>query len=510
LRAGKLTLVGCVLAVAAGVVRAEAPLDPRVFAGRAQEGTASFLVVLREQADLSAATTIPEKKAKTRFVFETLRSLAVRSQADLLRGLREAGVRHRSFFLVNMIEVEGDRALALDLASRREVLSIEANLPWRSERPDPVPAASAFPGAPAAMELANLELIGAPVAWARGFTGQEIAVGVADTGFLWEHPALRDRYRGFDGVAVAHDYNWHDAVHDAAPGNLCGSDALSPCDDDGHGTGTAGIAVGSDGGDNHTGVAPDARFLGCRNMDRGVGTPARYAECFEFFLAPTDRTGANPRPDLAPDVINNSWGCLLREGCTDPNILRTVVENIVAAGIFVVVSAGNSGPQCSTIDVAPAIYELSFSVGATSFGDAIAGFSSRGPVTVDGSNRLKPDLVAPGVFIRAPLPPDGYGPLTGTSAAGPHVAGAVALVWSAAPELRGRIEETAELLRRTSQPLTSNEGCGAFVSDAVPNAVFGWGRLDVGAAVEAARPIARSTPVLPQRAAGPRTVRPRP
>jgi hypothetical protein len=86
-------------------------------------------------------------------------------------------------------------------------------------------------------------------------------------------------------------------------------------------------------------------------MDRGVGTPARYAECFEFFLAPTDHTGANPRPDLAPDVINNSWGCLLREGCTDPNILRAVVENTAAAGIFVVVSSGNSGPQCSTIDV---------------------------------------------------------------------------------------------------------------------------------------------------------------
>jgi hypothetical protein len=82
------------------------------------------------------------------------------------------------------------------------------------------------------------------------------------------------------------------------------------------------------------------------------------------------------------------------------------------------------------------------------------------------------------------------------------VAGAVALVWSAAPQLRGRIEETAGLLRRTARPLTSDDGCGALASDAVPNAALGWGRLDVGAAVEAERPIARSTPVLPEKAGG--------
>jgi hypothetical protein len=127
-------------------------------------------------------------------------------------------------------------------------------------------------------------------------------------------------------------------------------------------------------------------------MDQGNGTPARYTECFQFFMAPTDHTGGNPRPDLAAHVINNSWGCPPSEGCTDPAVLKAIVENVRAAGIVVVVSAGNSGPACSTISDVPAFYVASFSNGATTCADAIASFSSRGPITVSGSNRLKPDL----------------------------------------------------------------------------------------------------------------------
>ena len=125
-------------------------------------------------------------------------------------------------------------------------------------------------------------------------------------------------------------------------------------------------------------------------MDSGVGTPATYAECYQWFIAPTDLNGENARPDLAPDVINNSWGCPTSEGCTDPNVLLTVVQNLVAAGIVSAHSAGNSGRSCSTISEPAAIYDKSFTVGATNSNDAIADFSSRGPVSVDGSNRSKP------------------------------------------------------------------------------------------------------------------------
>src|SRR5262249_9826127 len=202
--------------------------------------------------------------------------------------------------------------------------------------------------------------------------------------------------------------------------------------------------------------APGAKFIACRNMDQGAGTPARYTECFQFFLAPTDRSGGNPRPDLAAHVINNSWGCPATEGCTDPDVLRSVVENVRAAGIFVAVAASNDGPSCATVGI-PALYDASFSVGATTLADTIANFSSRGPVTADGSNRRKPDVGAPGVGLRVANKSGGYRGLSGTSVSTPEVSGAVALLWSAAPALKGKVSVTADLLRVTAVPLTSTQ-----------------------------------------------------
>ena len=82
---------------------------------------------------------------------------------------------------------------------------------------------------------------------------------------------------------------------------------------------------------------------------------------------------------MAPHVISNSWGCPPSEGCTDPNVLKGVVDHVAAAGIAVVVSAGNSGPACATVSDVPVFYASSLTVGATAADDQIAGFSSRGP-----------------------------------------------------------------------------------------------------------------------------------
>jgi serine protease AprX len=482
---------------------ADARVLDRIFAGKAACETASYLVVLREQADLSGAATLsgPERR---RFVYEALRTAADAGQADLLRRLEHAGVPFRSFYLVNMVEVESDRALAEDLALRDDVALVAANRPARLGDPLP-PEAVIQPLSESAIE-ASLDLVHAPSVWNMGFTGQGIVVGVADTGMEWEHPALRGRYRGFDGTSASHAYNWHDSIHDAAAGNPCGSNSPFPCDDNSHGSHVTGTAVGTDGGENRIGMAPGARWIGCRNMDQNVGTPARYTECFEFFLAPTDAAGANPRPELGADVTSNSWGCPLSEGCTDPDVLRGIVENVRAAGIFVAVAAGNAGPACSTIDTVPEFYEASFSVGASSLADTIAGFSSRGPVTVDGSNRVKPDVVAPGVTIRSSVPGAAYSRFSGTSMATPHVAGAVALLWSAAPSLANRVPETEALLRSTAVHLTSEEECGGVSGSAIPNPVYGWGRIDVAAAVAAALASEAPQPPAPRL----RVTRPRP
>ena len=495
---------------------AETKLDPRVFAGKAAGEPASFLVVMREQADLSGAEAFREKAEKGRFVFEALRAQAETAQAPLRAALDAAGVRYRTFYLVNMLEVEGNRSLAAELAAREDVALIAANPEVSFSRGPDTPEAAAPSSvsrltSPATVEP-NIAKVGAPSVWSRGFTGQGIVVGMADTGTAWEHPVLKSHYRGFDGTAVSHDYNWHDAIHNAALANPCGSDAPAPCDDDNHGTATASLVVGDDGLGNQLGMAPGARFISCRNMDQGVGTPARYTECFQFFLAPTDHNGANPRPDLAAHVINNSWGCPQSEGCTDPLVLKTVVENVRAAGIVVVVSAGNSGPLCSTISDVPSFYDASFTIGATTSIDTIATFSSRGSVTADGSGRLKPDLSAPGVGVRVARPPATYSSsFSGTSGSAPHVTGAVALLWSAAPQLIGQVAATTSLLERTAVPLASTQDCGGFSGATVPNPVFGWGRLDVAVAVTAAvPPPTRPKAILTPRRGSTRRVLPRP
>jgi subtilisin family serine protease len=501
------------LSAAAGpAVAADSAALDRIFAGKAAGETASFLVVLRPQADLSGAERLTDRGQRRRFVFEALRSTADSSQEVLLRHLRAAGVPHRAFWLVNMVAVEGDRPLAEELAGRREVSFLAADRAAALSRlPAPEPEIS--PLAASAVE-ASLEQVHATAVWDLGYTGQGIVVGIADTGVAWEHPAVKNRYRGFDGTSASHAYNWHDSIHDPAPGNPCGSDSVAPCDDSSHGTHVTGTSVGTDGGDNRIGMAPGARWIGCRNMDRGNGTPARYTECFQFFLAPTDSADANPRPDLGADVISNSWGCPVSEGCTDPDVLRAVVENTRAAGIFIAVAAGNEGGSCSTVATVPSFYEASFSVGAVSALDTIASFSSRGPVTADGSNRMKPDIVAPGVSIRSSVPGDGYSRFSGTSMATPHVSGAVALLWSAVPSLRGHVPETEELLRATAVRLTSEQECGGVAGSAIPNPVFGWGRLDIAAAVSSAlasAPPPSPAPRVPvsRRRSGSRTLSPR-
>src|SRR6476646_7675084 len=80
-------------------------------------------------------------------------------------------------------------------------------------------------------------------------------------------------------------------------------------DDFFHGSHTTGTAIGDDGAGNQIGMAPGAKWIGCRNMDVGNGTPARYIECMEFFLAPYPIGGGQGDPTKAPDITINSWGC---------------------------------------------------------------------------------------------------------------------------------------------------------------------------------------------------------
>lgn len=496
------------LAMHAAEDGARARLDARLFEGKQANERVGLLVVLRERADLSGAASIPDRLERRRFVYDSLEARAEASQGPVRRELERLGVPFHPHFLVNAVEVEADRETALRLASRDDVSRIAPNRFSKLEMPAPSRLPRVQGSAPEELVEPNLTLVGAPDLWARGMTGQGIVVGVADTGFQWDHPALKDRYRGWDGAAASHDYNWHDAVHDASSTNACGSDSAAPCDDNGHGTGTAGFAVGRDG-DHTIGVAPGASLIGCRNMDAGAGTPARYIECFEWFLAPTDSRGENPRPDLGADVVNNSWGCSVAEGCTDPDILNDAVDAMRAAGIAMSFSAGNRGAFCGTLSGAPAVGKGAFAVGATWLDDSIAAFSAFGPSVSEGVSRIKPDLTAPGVELHTSGLGGSYvGHFSGTSASAPHVAGAFALLWSAVPRLRGDVDATEEILKRSAVPLTSAVDCGIYLGSNVPNVVFGWGRLDVAAAEAVAS--ARNAPEPVPDGRTTRVVAPRP
>ena len=453
-----------------------------------------FLVVLHEQADLSKATSFKIKEERGQYVFNQLKNLVEHTQKDLQHFLNEEGVNYQSFYIINSIYTKGNKRLIKAIAKRQDVAQIQSNPQARLEEPEWQNYEANLRGE---VEW-GIAMIGADKVWELGYSGQGVVVGGGDTGYDWEHEALREKYRGWNGSTGNHNYNWHDAIHEisllhedsiVAPGNNpCGLNVLEPCDDNNHGTHTMGTMIGGIG-DNLIGVAPNAKWVACRNMERGYGSPVTYIEYFEWMLAPTDLNNENPDPSKSPHVINNSWSCPELEGCNEGNwsTMETVVNNLKSSGVVVVVSAGNSGKDgCGTVSTPAAMFENSFTVGATTPADTIAKFSSRGPVTVDGSDRTKPNVAAPGVAVRSSFKNNTYGLGSGTSMAGPHTVGAVALMISANPKLAGQVETIENILEETAVQKTTEQICGNLPGTSIPNHTYGYGRIDALAAVNKA------------------------
>ena len=478
LAVGVLTAVVLTTLVPTSGAAPSSKIAARVLRETGHGNATEALIVLNQQADLSAAASLSTKTAKGRYVVNSLRDVAARTQAPIIALLEKRGIPYQSFWIVNMIQVSGNRALMDELAARSDVKQIDANPHVRTNLPIPGALDAFEPAAKQPKPEWNVTKVKAPRVWALGFKGEGHVVAGADTGVQWDHPALKGHYRGWNGSVANHDYNWHDATSTHSP---------SPIDPHGHGTFTVSQMVGDDGHGNLLGVAPGAQWIGCRNMDpSGTGSPTTYSECFQFLIAPYP-VGGNPNqgdPSKAPDSINNSWGCPSSEGCS-VNTLLQITDNVRAAGIFPAVAAGNSGSSCSSITDPPSLYDSSVTVGATDSANNIASFSSRGPITVDGSNRMKPDISAPGVDIRGAVPPNAYASgWSGTSMATPHIAGSIALLWQAKPSLIGDIDATEALLEKTALHRKTTQSCGG-TANKVPNNVFGYGVLNIYKAVVA-------------------------
>jgi len=461
----------------------QSKVDPWII-DTAARGETEFIVFLNEQADLSGADRLATKQEKGDYVFQHLTETANRTQKSLLSDLSKMNVEYRSYWVANMIWVRGDMNTIQTLASRPDVAHLYANPVVKMEEPvNRGEVGPVQPQSPDGIEW-NITKVKAPDLWALGYTGQGAVIAGQDTGYDWDHPALKSKYRGWDGTSANHNYNWHDSIHSGG-GGVCGVNSPEPCDDHSHGTHTMGTMVGDDGGPNQIGMAPGARWIGCRNMNQGAGTPTTYMECYQFFIAPTDLSNQNPNPALAPDVINNSWGCPPEEGCTDPTMLLTTVQNVVAAGIVTAHSAGNSGSGCGSVSTPSAIYEESFTVGSTDSADNISSFSSRGPSTYGGNTYLKPNISAPGSGIRSSVPGGGYqSGWSGTSMAAPHVAGLVGLLISANPALAGQVDMLETLIENSAVPRTTSQTCGGVPGSEIPNNTYGYGRIDALAAYQ--------------------------
>jgi hypothetical protein len=457
-RAGMAWLLAAALVWGMGILAYFSLGQPGLYGDR-------LFVILAQQADLSHAAQIEDVVERRSFVYRSLVTQADTSQANLRAALNQWGIAYQPYYLENALEVDGGPLLRWWLERRPEVDRVVDSPVLR-----PLPAEIGQSVGSAALPQQvpwNLRMIGADRVWQElGVTGQGIVIGQSDTGVQADHPELADSYRG---RSAGHDYNWLDPWYQQ---NV-------PYDLSGHGTHTLGSVLG-----NRVGVAPDAEWIGCVNLARNLGNPALYLDCMQFMLAPYPHGGdpfENGRPDLGAQITNNSWGCPEVEGC-DPATLEAAVNALRAAGIFVVTSVGNDGfGGCETVTAPIALFDQVYSVGAIGEDGSLASFSSMGPVTLDGSGRVKPDIAAPGVDILSAYPGSSYSIASGTSMAGPHVAGVVALMWSANPNLIGQIERTEQILNETAVQYTA--ALPDCVAPGRPNNGIGYGIVDAYQAV---------------------------
>lgn len=308
----------------------------------------------------------------------------------------------------------------------------------------------------------GIDLVGAPAAWAQGAAGAGLVYGSIDTGVDFTHEALVSNYRGTGSNGAAqHDYNWFDLGPRPSP---------APKDGHGHGTHTTGSAVGKE-----IGVAPEAKWIGVSGL---AGTADAALKSLLWMQAPTKLDGTAPDPTLAPDVVGMSWWM----GKSNQDLFLESMQNLRAAGIIPVKSAGNQGPSAQSI-TSPGQFPEVVATAAVDEHSKVASFSSRGPAPYPkGSTTPKPDFAAPGVDVVSSMPNNRYGKMSGTSMAQPHMSGALLAVLSKYPQL------------------DDNQLAAAFTAGATDRGAKGWdpeygnGVINLPATLQAAeRMLAKSS-----------------
>ncbi len=324
--------------------------------------------------------------------------------------------QHKQLWLNNSLAVSVPANMVEELAESRRVSRV------RLDKQIAIQAAAA--GSPAPAEW-NIQAIHANDVWAQGITGAGIVVGSMDTGVDAAHADLSSRWRGGTN-------SWFDPYGQHA----------TPYDTSGHGTQTTSLIVGGDANGTSIGVAPGAQWIAAKIFnDSDTATMSAIHASFQWMLDPDN----NPATDDGADIVNNSWDLSGSVNLCDAEF-QADINALRAAGVAVVFSAGNYGPNAAT-SVSPANNAGALAVGAVDETLTIAFSSSRGPSACSGN--IFPQLAAPGMNVVAAdktfggLFPLSYMNVSGTSFSAPHVAGALALLQSAFPNSTLDERETA-------------------------------------------------------------------
>jgi len=443
----------------------------------------SAVFSLREQVDTERLSSALSRQSATRasrhlVVVEELQRATERTQPAFLQEVEDWKAAGKvdgftSYWIANLVVVSGSREAVLSLAEHPSIDRVELNRPaqmiepievFRDEPPLPPGTGSGVPD--------GIRAIRADKVWKElGVTGSGTIVATIDTGVNAFHDALRSNWRGLDADPSA---CWFSVLNGSS---------TTPSDGDGHGTHVTGTMCGlSEYGDS-IGVAPGAEWIAANAVSSRVQLTQFSNFILDSFQWLADPDGDPNTMDDVPDVVQNSWGVGPDDGpftVCGPT-WWAAIDNCEAAGVVVTFSAGNSGPTAQSL-VSPASRASTplknFAVGAIdTHGEQwpypIAGFSSRGPTICGPEPAIKPEIVAPGFAVYSSWgQANEYRRANGTSMAGPHVAGVVALMREVNPDLSA--DEVKQILIDTARPY------------GVEDNTFGHGLVDAYDAVLAA------------------------
>lgn len=412
----------------------------------APEQMVAVIISLKTRADTNAIKD-KQKAQRRKKIVQAMRDHAKQQHPALLAFLKAHGATAiKPLWIVNSIAAKVPASLIPKLAKRRGVARVSS---------DATLGAPVFAPASLAVPEWNLMAIHAPELWGLGHTGAGVVVATMDTGVDVLHPDLAASYRGGGN-------SWFDPHGQyASPADVAG--AVS-----GHGTQTMGLIVAGDGGGTSIGSAPGAQWIAAKIFDnQGDAQVSDFHLSFQWLLDPDN----DPQTDDAPDIVNGSFQTA-QAGICDTRF-QADIQFLKMAGIAVVFAAGNSGPGASSSS-SPANNPGSFAAGSVDNTLTVAGSSARGPAPAGCGVGLFPHLVAPGESVlTTDLSLGGtasYATVSGTSFAAPHVAGSMALLLDAFPNLEVSALESALLDTATD------------LGEPGPDNVYGYGLLNVQAA----------------------------